>query len=124
MEVISVLFGQPYGVIIGQLIMACKYTIYLSLIAFIGGSLFGGFITFLRIIPNKFLNFIGYGYTWLFQSLPLLMLLFILGLGVPQLLELDIDPWIAATIALIIFTSAYLAEVWRGAITALSLIHI
>ena len=101
MEALSILFGQPYGIIIGQLILACKYTIYLSLIAFVGGGLFGAFITFLRIIPNKLLNFFGYAYTWLFQSLPLLMLLFILGLGVPQLLELDIDPWIAATLSLI-----------------------
>ena len=119
MEPLSILFGQPYGIIISQLIMACKYTIYLSLIAFIGGSLFGALITFLRIIPNKLLNFVSYAYTWLFQSLPLLMLLFILGLGVPQLLGLDIDPWIAATMALVIFTSAYLAEVWRGAIIAI-----
>ena len=119
MEALSILFGQPYGIIIGQLILACKYTIYLSLIAFLGGGLFGAFITFLRIIPNKLLNFFGYAYTWLFQSLPLLMLLFILGLGVPQLLGLDIDPWIAAAMALVIFTSAYLAEVWRGAITAI-----
>ena len=119
MEPLSILFGQPYGIIISQLIMACKYTIYLSLIAFIGGSLFGALITFLRIIPNKLLNFVSYAYTWLFQSLPLLMLLFIIGLGVPQLLGLDIDPWIAAAMALVIFTSAYLAEVWRGAITAI-----
>ena len=81
--------------------------------------MFGALITFLRIIPNKLLNFVSYAYTWLFQSLPLLMLLFILGLGVPQLLGLDIDPWIAATMALVIFTSAYLAEVWRGAIIAI-----
>ena len=58
MEALSILFGQPYGIIIGQLILACKYTIYLSLIAFVGGGLFGAFITFLRIIPNKLLNIV------------------------------------------------------------------
>ena len=30
--------------------------------------------------------------------------------------QVDIDPWFAATVSLVIFTSAYLADVWRGAI--------
>jgi len=115
------LFGKPEGIIISQLISACRFTIYLSLIAFIGGGIVGALITFLRIIPNKSLNIISYGYTWLFQSVPLLMLLFLLGLGVPRLLGFDINPWVAATISLILFTSAYLAEVWRGSIISVSI---
>ena len=114
-------FGKPEGIIISQLISACRFTIYLSLIAFIGGGIVGALITFLRIIPNKSLNIISYGYTWLFQSVPLLMLLFLLGLGVPRLLGFDINPWVAATISLILFTSAYLAEVWRGSIISVSI---
>ncbi len=115
------IFGKPEGIIISQLIFACRFTIYLSLIAFIGGGIVGALITFLRIIPNKFLNIISYGYTWLFQSVPLLMLLFLLGLGVPRLLGFDINPWVAATISLVLFTSAYLAEAWRGSIIAVSI---
>ena len=46
-------FGKPEGIIISQLISACRFTIYLSLIAFIGGGIVGALITFLRIIPNK-----------------------------------------------------------------------
>tara|TARA_B100000214_G_C23705120_1_gene507086 strand:- start:134 stop:598 length:465 start_codon:yes stop_codon:yes gene_type:complete len=49
------------------------------------------------------------------------MLLFLLGLGVPRLLGFDINPWVAATISLILFTSAYLAEVWRGSIISVSI---
>ena len=119
MDGFTSLFGEPQGIIISQLIWATQYTIYLSAIAFLGGGLFGGLITFFRIIPSKTLNIISYTYTWLFQSLPLLMLLFLLGLGIPKLFEQDIDPWIAATVALILFTSAYLSEVWRGAIVAI-----
>ena len=47
------------------------------------------------------------------------MLLFLIGLGVPRLLGFDINPWIAATISLILFI-AYLSEVWRGSIQAVS----
>ena len=115
------IFGKPEGIIISQLISACRFTIYLSLIAFIGGGIVGALVTFLRIIPNKSLNIISYSYIWLFQSVPLLMLLFLLGLGVPRLLGFDINPWIAATISLVLFTSAYLAEVWRGSIIAVSI---
>ena len=106
---------EPEGIIISQLIWATQYTIYLSVIAFLGGGLFGSLITLFRILPIRLLNTTGYIYIWLFQSLPLLMLLFLLGLGIPKLFGQDIDPWIAASVALILFTSAYLAEVWRGA---------
>jgi len=49
------------------------------------------------------------------------MLLFLCGLGFPHLLQFQISPWAAASIALTIFTSAYLAEVWRGAIGAVGM---
>ncbi len=114
------ILGKPEGIIILQLISACRFTIYLSLIAFVGGGIIGALVTLLRIIPNKFLNNISFLYIWLFQSIPLLMLLFLSGLGVPRLLGYDIDPWIAATVSLVIFTSAYLSEVWRGSIVAVS----
>ena len=114
------LFGKPEGIIISQLISACRFTIYLSLIAFLGGGIVGSLIVLMRIVPNKTLNYVSFIYTWLFQSVPLLMLLFLIGLGVPRLLGFDINPWIAATISLILFTSAYLSEVWRGSIQAVS----
>jgi polar amino acid transport system permease protein len=86
----------------------------------LGGGVVGSLIVLMRIVPNNILNYISFIYTWLFQSVPLLMLLFLIGLGVPRLLGFDINPWIAATISLILFTSAYLSEVWRGSIQAVS----
>ena len=47
------------------------------------------------------------------------MLLFLTGLGIPRLFQQDVDPWIAASFSLTIYASAYLAEVWRGAIQSL-----
>ncbi len=66
--------------------------------------------------PRKPLRYIATGYIWLFQAIPLLMLLFLTGLGVPVFFKTDVPPWFAATVSLTLFTSAYLAEVWRGAI--------
>ena len=118
-EVFVSLFGAPHGVVLFQLLSATQFTIYLSLIAFIGGGIVGACITLLRILPNKFAKRFAISYIWLFQSAPLLMLLFLFGLGVPRLLGVDVNVWIAASAALTLYTSAYLAEVWRGAIESI-----
>jgi len=109
-------FGEFYGNIVFVLLDATQWTIYLSLAAFIGGGIIGLLITLLRISPVKWLRNAASAYIWLFQAVPLLMLLFLTGLGIPVFFQIDVEPWLAATISLTVFTSAYLAEVWRGAI--------
>lgn len=118
-EAFITLFGKPFGIVIFQLLDATQFTIYLSLIAFVGGGLIGAAITLARISRRKYLVRAATSYIWCFQSVPLLMLLFLSGLGVPRLLGHDVDPWFSATISLTLYASAYLAEVWRGAIEAI-----
>ena len=118
-EIFISAFGKPYGIVLFQLIEATQYTIYLSLIAFIGGGIMALFITLMRISPDTRICKIAIGYIWLFQSTPLLMLLFLFGLGAPRLLDVDVDPWFAASTALTLYASAYIADVWRGAIQSL-----
>ena len=113
------LFGKPFGYVIFQLIEATQFTIYLSLIAFFGGGLVGAFITLLRVLPNRTTKNFAVSYIWFFQSAPLLMLFFLLGLGIPRFFEVEVNPWVAAIISLTFFTSAYLADVWRGAIESI-----
>jgi polar amino acid transport system permease protein len=98
------------------LLDATQFTIYLSLIAFLGGGVVGGVIAFLRILPDRRARAFALGWIWLFQSTPLLMLLFLSGLGAPRLLGINVDPWTAAIVSLTIYTSAYLADVWRSAV--------
>lgn len=118
-DLLTAVLGAPHGVVLFQLLEAMQYTIYLSLIAFIGGGLVGAGITVLRILPSKYARGAAQGYIWFFQSAPLLMLLFLFGLGVPRLLGVDVNIWFAASLALTLYSSAYLAEVWRGAIQSL-----
>lgn len=113
------LFGAPQGVVLYQLLYATQFTIYLSLIAFIGGGIVGAGITVLRILPSRPARVMAQAYIWFFQSAPLLMLLFLFGLGVPRLLGVNVNIWIAASLALTLYSSAYLAEVWRGAIQSI-----
>ncbi|MDF1730647.1 MAG: amino acid ABC transporter permease [Minwuia sp.] len=118
-DLLVMLFGKPMGIMLFQLLSATQYTIYLSAIAFAGGGLIGGLVTLARISGLKHLRRLASGYIWCFQSVPLLMLLFLSGLGVPRLLGQDVDPWISAMASLTIYASAYLAEVWRGAIQSI-----
>lgn len=115
-DTLTALFGKPEGIILFQLIEASQFTIYLSLIAFAGGAIFGGLLTLLRILPNKAVQRSATAFVWLFQSTPLLMLLFLTGLGAPRFLGLDISPWTAAVISLTLHSSAFMADVWRGAL--------
>ena len=112
------IMGEPMGIVLFQLLHATQFTIYLSLIAFIGGGAVGMAVTLARISGRRAAQRLAASYIWCFQSVPLLMLLFLSGLGVPRLLGQNVDPWLAAIVSLTLYASAYLAEVWRGAIHA------
>lgn len=113
------MFGEFYGNMLGLLLSATQWTIYLSLAAFIGGGLIGLIMTVMKVAPFKPFRWFATAYIWLFQSIPLLMLLFLLGLGVPVFFQVDIPAWLAAGTALTLFTSAYMSDVWRGALESI-----
>ena len=119
-ELLEATFGQPGGVVLYQLLVATQFTIYLSLIAFVGGGLIGAVIAFLRILPNAWARRFAIAWIWFFQSTPLLMLLFLSGLGMPRLFGVDVNPWVAAIISLTIYSRAYMADVWRGALESVA----
>ena len=57
-------------------------------------------------------------YIEFFQGTPLLMQLFLFFFGV-ALLGIEVSPWLAASLALTFWTSAFLTEIWRGCVEAL-----
>ena len=113
------LFGKPEGIVLFQLLESTQFTIYLSLIAFIGGGLIALILAFMATIKNSISTLVATGYIWLVQSTPLLMLLFLFGLAIPRLFGVDINVWLAASVALVLYSSAYIGEVWRGAIDSI-----
>lgn len=115
-DILKLIFGDFYGHMLAILISATQWTIYLSLVAFIGGGLIGLLMTVLKISPLRSLRIFATVYIWLFQSIPLLMLLFLIGLGVPSFFQINVSPWFAAGLSLTLFTSAYMSDVWRGAL--------
>lgn len=101
-----------------NLLLAARWTVGLSLIAFVGGGVVGLFILFLRTSRFQALRVATTLYIELFQGTPLLMQLFLGFFGL-SLFGIEVSPWTAASVALTLFASAYLAEIWRGCVEAI-----
>lgn len=104
--------------IVRNLLLALRWTVVLSLIAFVGGGLVGGLLLFLRLRAGKWLDRAIGTYVQLFQGTPLLMQLFLAYFGI-ALMGVDVSAWTAATVALTLYTSAYLTEIWRGCVASI-----
>lgn len=104
--------------ILRNLLLATRWTILLSLVSFVGGGAIGLLLLFLRISTRKVATVFAKSYIELFQGTPLLMQLFIafFGLG---LFGIDVPAWLAAGFALILWTAAFLAEIWRGCVESI-----
>lgn len=105
--------------ILRNLLLAARWTVLLSLVSFVGGGIAGALLLFLRIGGNRLGRSLAKAYVELSQGTPLLMQLFLafFGLG---LFGIDVPAWLAAGLALILWTAAFLAEIWRGCVEAIA----
>ena len=108
-------FGWPDVVF---LLEAARWTIALSAIAFAGGTIGGLAVALARSADGTWPRAVSTGFIRLFQGTPLLLQLFLIFFGAP-VLGWDINPWVAAAVALVLNTSAFLGEIWRGCIQAI-----
>ena len=108
-------FGWPDVVF---LLEAARWTVALSLIAFTGGAVGGLAVALARSADGTWPRAVSTGFIRLFQGTPLLLQLFLIFFGAP-VLGWDINPWVAAAVALVLNTSAFLGEIWRGCIQAI-----
>ena len=99
------------------LLVAAEWTIVLSLIAFVGGSILGLVIALMRVSKSAVVRGVASGYIQLIQGTPLLIVLFLsyFGLGI---IGLKLVPLVAAGISLTLYAGAFLGEIWRGCIEA------
>ncbi len=105
--------------ILRNLLLAARWTVVLSLVSFIGGGLIGLLILSSRISKRRAPRIFAKGYIELFQGTPLLMQLFLafFGLG---LFGVNVPAWLAAGVALILWSAAFLAEIWRGCVESIA----
>ena len=107
-------FGTPEFLF---MLEAARWTVVLSLIAYVGGGALGLVLAFMRVSGNRLAN--GFARVWIliFQCTPLLMLLFLVFFGL-ALTGYGQNAYFAVTVALSCYAGAYFGEIWRGALEA------
>lgn len=95
---------------------AAMWTLGLSAIAFIGGGLLGFVVAMARISDVRAVRLAAIAYIQLVQGTPLLILLFLIYFGIAIVGFQEVPALIAAGTGLTIYSSGFLAEIWRGCI--------
>lgn len=97
---------------------AIKYTIPLTLISFVLGLILAFFTALGRLSTNKLLNYIARIYVSIIRGTPLLVQLFIIFYGLPNL-GFTINPFPSAVIGFSLNVGAYASEIIRAAILSI-----
>lgn len=97
--------------------LAARWTLLLSALAFSGGGLCGLALLALRYWGSGWATRAITVYVEVLQGTPLLMQLFLVFFGLP-LLGIDVSALLASAVALTLYASAYLTEIWRGCVDA------
>jgi polar amino acid transport system permease protein len=93
------------------------WTLVLALLAFVLGGAAGFLVMLARTARSALIRRAALVYVEVIQGTPLLVLLFIayFGLGI---FGIEVPPLVAAAVSLMINTSAFLGEIWKGCVDA------
>lgn len=108
-------FFTKYG---SFFIKGIKDTILISSIGVILGSILGALIALMKLSKFKPLSWLASIYIEFLRGTPMLVQVFIVFFGTTAALGLDVSALICGTIALVINSSAYIAEIIRAGINA------
>jgi len=100
------------------LVHSIWWTLVLSAVAFAFGSVAGFGVMLARISPRRWLNRTALIYIEAIQGIPLLILLFIVYYGL-SVYGFNVPALVAAGFALMVYSSAYLGDIWRGCVEAM-----
>ena len=100
------------------LVLAVRWTLLLTAIAFVFGGAAGLVVAVLRIARARWLRGAAIGYIKLFQGTPLLLQLYLVYFG-SNFLGFRPQAWLSAALGLTFYASAFLAEIWRGCLQAI-----
>jgi polar amino acid transport system permease protein len=95
------------------------WTVVLSALAFLLGGIAGFFVMLCRISRFRWVRRASLVYIQIVQGTPLLIQMFILyfGLGV---VNVSVSPLAAAGLGMMVYSSSYLGEIWRGSVESIS----
>ena len=104
--------------IVSALLLTARWTVVLSLVAFAGGGLLGLLVLMARTSRLSGMRRAAWVYIEVFQGTPLLMQLFLAFFGL-SLIGIEVPAWLAAGATLILWSAAFLSEIWRGCVEAI-----
>ncbi|BCV25606.1 amino acid ABC transporter permease [Gelria sp. Kuro-4] len=93
-------------------------TIELTLVATFFGTILGVIAALGRISGSRVVSSLAYLYTWAIRGTPLLLQLFFIYYGLPQV-GIRLDPFPAAVIGMSVCAGAYIAEIVRAGIQSI-----
>lgn len=108
-------FGWPQFL---YLMKGLEWTLILSALSFILGAAGGFAVMLARVSRFGLLRFVTAFFIQTIQGIPLLILLFIMYFGV-GIFGINVPPLLAASIALMVYVSVFLGEIWRGSVQAI-----
>ena len=93
-------------------------TLSLAAITVFFGMIFGAVLAIIKLSKSKIVQFISTAYIEIIRGTPLLLQLYFFWLFLPKYLPFEISDWTCIVIALVINSSAYVAEIIRAGIQA------
>ena len=102
----------------GSVLQALTMTVRIWVICVVLGTVAGCLAGVCRVYGGKVLYFLSTAYVEFFRGTPLLVQMFMIHFGLPEV-GLVFSPVMSATIAIILNTSAYQSEYFRGAIQSI-----
>jgi polar amino acid transport system permease protein len=101
----------------GELLLrAAGITLWISWLGLLLGALIGAVVGLARTSRWRVLRILALLYTELFRSIPILILMFFCYFGLPLAGGIDLSPFAAATLALMLEASSLMSEVVRAGI--------
>jgi glutamate/aspartate transport system permease protein len=95
------------------------FSIELTVIATVGGIVFGTLLALMRLSGNKFLELPAVVYVNGMRSIPLVMVILWFFLLIPFLIGRSIGAELSATITFVAFEAAYFSEIMRAGIQSI-----
>jgi polar amino acid transport system permease protein len=97
----------------GFILTGVLNTVYISVVAIVVGTILGAIVGFVRAESNKYINMLFGSVLDILRSVPLIiqLILFTTYIGA---MGYPLDPFVAGSIILSLYTMAFMSEVFRG----------
>lgn len=101
-----------------ELLQGLGWTLFSSILALFFSLIIGSCFAIMEVLPNKAARIFGQIYVEIFRNIPLLVITMFFYIVIPMYIT-NINGFVAGTIGLTIYTSAFIAETVRAGIQSI-----